>query len=187
MRRLQDQVGFSMLELVVVLLVLGVVCVVACPVYASQRSKAEDVLLVANARNLVTPVAAGWADVQSAGPTSLSGSIVVARQWLAKELADPREAGAGLHFVNPCTGSDRVVDADRLPSGDISPAVWITSSAGFDSETFRASDATVARLRGSIIVDYVVDAQQRRGHIEVFSVDRDGRRSAAVQTIPMAD
>jgi prepilin-type N-terminal cleavage/methylation domain-containing protein len=185
--RRNAQRGFSLLELLIVAAVIGCLCVVAVPVYAGQRAKAENVLLTANARNLQPAVQGGWLDVQNAGPTSLTGGIIVARQWLARQLQGGAQAGGGLHLVNPCTGSDRIVDSDKLPHGLQSPAVWLTSAQAFDHEQLVASNVTAARLRGTIIVDFVVDSQQRSGQIEIFSIDRNGQKSTAVQTVPLAD
>jgi len=182
-RRAQD--GFSLLELLIVLVALAIVGVVACPVYASQRSRAENVLLVANARNLADPVQSSWADVQEAAPTSLAGSVAVARLWLAKDLSGSRQAGGDLHVVNPCSDSDAVVDCDHVPAGRRAPAVWVTSNPVYAYGTFVASDVTVARLRGTIVVDYVVDAGQRDGQIEIYAVDRNGQESSVVQRVPM--
>jgi prepilin-type N-terminal cleavage/methylation domain-containing protein len=181
------QRGFSLLELLVVGAVIACLCVVAVPAYMGQRAKAENVLLAANARNLLTPVQTGWLQVQDASPTSLTGGIIVARQWLDQQLRGGAGGGAGLHIVNPCTGSDRVVDSDKLPRGLQAPAVWITADQAFDHEQLVASDITTARLRGTIIVDYVVDSQQRSGQIEIFAIDRNGQKSVAVQTVPLAD
>jgi len=47
--------------------------------------------------------------------------------------------------------------------------------------------ATSARLCGTIIVNYVMSPHQTGGQIEIFTVDRDGHRSAALQSVPMAD
>ena len=56
MGRLRDERGFSLLELLIVLAIIACLAVVAAPVYASQRTRLEDVLLIANSRNLATPV-----------------------------------------------------------------------------------------------------------------------------------
>ncbi len=185
MRRRQAQAGFSLLELLIVAVALAILAAAACPVYASERSRAEDVLLVANSRNIATPVESSWADVQEAAPTSLEGSVATARQWLAQDLRGSRRVGGDLHVVNPCSGSDAVVDCDHVPAGDRAPAVWVTSNHVFAYGTFIPSDLTVARLRGTIVVDYVVDAQQRDGQIEIYSVDRNGQESSVVQRVPM--
>jgi type II secretory pathway pseudopilin PulG len=171
--------------LLVAAAIIGLLFLIATPVYASQRSKAEGVLLTANGRNLTTAAQSGWMDVQNAAPTSLPGSIAVARDWLTQQLRSPSETGAGLRIVNPCTGSDGVVDTNKLPTGHRPPAVWITSDPGVSYEEFTATDVTVARLRGTIVVNYVVDSQQGSGQIEVFSIDRNGNKSAAVRTVPM--
>jgi prepilin-type N-terminal cleavage/methylation domain-containing protein len=185
MGRLHDERGFSLLELLVVAAIIACLAVVAAPVYAGQRSKAEDVLLIANARNLTTSVQSGWMDVQEAAPTSVPGSIIVAREWLTQQLKSPHVAGAGLHFINPCTDCGAIVNTNKLPTGDTPPAVWITSDPGFAHGKFVTNDATVARLRGTIIVNYVMGPHQSAGQIEIYSVDRDGNESAAVQTVPM--
>jgi hypothetical protein len=125
--------------------------------YATQRSKAQDVLLTANARNLTTQVQSCWMDVQNAAPISLPGSVAVARQWLTQQLGSSPETSADLHFVNPCTTSDRVVDTNKLPTGHLSPAVGITSAPGYAYENFTATDVTAARLRGTIVVNHVGD------------------------------
>ena len=187
MTQRQEQRGFSLLELLVVAAVVACLCAVAAPVYAGQRSKAENVLLTANARNLTTSVQSGWLEVQNAAPTSLPGGIVVARQWLTQQVRDASQTGAGLHIVNPCTGSGRGVNSDKLPHGLQSPAVWITSAPAYDHEQFVASNVTAVRLRGTIIVVYVVDSQQRSGQIEIFSGDRNGDKSTVVQTVSLAD
>ena len=82
--------------------------------------------------------------------------------------------------------SESVVDINKLPTGHLSPAVWITSAPGYAHENFTATDATAARLRGTIIVNYVVDLQHRSGQIEIYSVDRNGKKSTAVRTVPMS-
>ena len=181
------QRGFSLLELVVVAAVIACLCAVALPIYAGQRAKAENVLLTANARNLLAPTQDGWLEVQNDDPASLTAGVIVARQWLAQQLQSGTHPGAGLHIVNPCTNSDRIVNSNKLPRGLQSPAVWITADQAVDHEQFVTSDVTAARLRGTIIVDYVIDSQQRSGQIEIFAIDRNGQKSVAVQTIPLAD
>jgi len=126
MARLHDERGFSLLELLIVLAIIACLAVVAAPVYASQRSKAEDVLLVANARNLTTSVQSGWMTCRTPprprcrGRSSWRGSGSPSSSETARDRA-------GLHFVNPCTDSDAVVNTNKLPTGRTAPAVWITS------------------------------------------------------------
>ena len=190
MGRLQDERGFTLFELLIVVAIIGFLYVIAGPVYATQASKAQDVLLTANARNLTTQVQSCWMTCRTPRRHRCRGRSLWrgsgSRSNSEARPESPSETGAGVHFVNPCTTSDRVVDTNKLPTGHLSPAVWITSVPGYAHENFTVTDVTAARLRGTIIVNYVVDLQHRSGQIEIYSVDRNGKKSAGVQTVPMS-
>ncbi len=55
---------------------------------------------------------------------------------------------------------------------------------GYAYENFTATDVTAARLRGTIIVNFVVDLQHGSGQIEIYSVDRNGRRARPCRQCP---
>jgi type IV pilus assembly protein PilA len=54
--RLRAEEGFSLLELVVVVLVLGVLAAIALPAFLSQQDKGKDASAKSDARNLATAV-----------------------------------------------------------------------------------------------------------------------------------
>ena len=54
--RLRDESGFSLIEILVVIMILGVLAAIAIPAFLGQKQKSEDGSAKSDARNLVTLV-----------------------------------------------------------------------------------------------------------------------------------
>jgi type IV pilus assembly protein PilA len=80
-RLAHDQAGFSLVELLVVMLVIGVLAAIAIPSFFSQKDKGDDTGAESNARNLQTLVEACYTDTSDYSKCQTQAQIADSRPF----------------------------------------------------------------------------------------------------------
>ena len=84
----QEQGGFSLIELLVVILIIGVLAAIALPAFLNQRDKGYDADAKSNARNLVSSIEACYSTTQNYGSCENEATSEIADSGIPMGTAD---------------------------------------------------------------------------------------------------
>ena len=109
--------GFTLIELMVVILIIAILIAIAIPTFLGARQKAQDRAAQSNLRNALTAVKTAYVDSQSyasdIASSSVYNSIEPSLQWAYNEGSTAQ----GVISVAPGAQADTIILAAKSASG----------------------------------------------------------------------
>jgi type IV pilus assembly protein PilA len=133
-RRRGDEAGFTLIELMIVVMIIAILVTIAIPAFLGARKRAQDSAARSNVRNALSTAQTIFSETQD-----YTGVTVAGLTAEEPSLSFVAGASTGPKNISVSTGTDRVVLAAKSASGKCFFLRHVATTGAADSGTQQAT------------------------------------------------
>lgn len=174
-RRLSSKKGFTLVEILIVIVIIGILIAIAIPVYSDVAETSRNTVCKYNASYIARLLSLGLYkfEPEDRYAERVPHSEISLNNLLEKELETFQPDSNRDRIMNPVSRSKKILHSNSTVSGSISdgrnPAIFITGNSSYAY----TGGGDTANLKGSIVVYFNAGAPY---NIQIYYLNREGAK-----------